>query len=113
MRVRWHGETVVDLPVEPVAQEAPVLDRPVRRPADLGERQKLDLASVAPEEDLAEALEALLDTPNLGSKRWVFRQYDQLVQSGTVIGPVVTPALSHATLTNSSVDTTVNITATT
>jgi len=87
MRIRWHGETVVDIPVDPVAKSSPELDRPARPPADLGERQKLDLASVNPEQDLAGALEALLDDPNLASKEWVYRQYDQLVQGGTVIGP--------------------------
>jgi phosphoribosylformylglycinamidine synthase II len=87
MRIRWHGDTVVDIPVDPVAKSSPELDRPVAEPADIGERQKLDLASVAPEEDLGGALEALLDDPNLASKEWVYRQYDQLVQGGTVIGP--------------------------
>ncbi|MEN8184930.1 MAG: phosphoribosylformylglycinamidine synthase subunit PurL, partial [Myxococcota bacterium] len=87
MRVRWHGETVVDIPVDPVAKSAPELDRPARPPADVAERQKLDLASVVPEEDLGGALRALLDSPNLGSSRWVHRQYDQLVQGNTVIGP--------------------------
>ncbi len=87
MRIRFHGETVVDIPVDPVAKSAPELDRPVAEPADLLERQKLDLASIAPESDLSGALEALLDSPNLGSKEWVFRQYDQLVQAGTVVGP--------------------------
>ena len=47
--VRWHGETVVDIPVDPVAANAPLYDRPRRVPADLGERQKLDLASIEPE----------------------------------------------------------------
>jgi phosphoribosylformylglycinamidine synthase II len=87
MRIRHRGELVVDIPVDPVARSAPVLDRPVREPADLRERQKLDLASVAPEEDPNGALEALLDSPNLGSKAWLYRQYDQLVQGDTVIGP--------------------------
>ncbi|MBW2287420.1 MAG: phosphoribosylformylglycinamidine synthase subunit PurL, partial [Deltaproteobacteria bacterium] len=76
MRIRWHGDTVVDIPVDPVAKSSPELDRPIAEPADLGERQKLDLASLAPEEDLAGALEALLDAPNLASKEWVYRQYD-------------------------------------
>jgi phosphoribosylformylglycinamidine synthase len=87
MRIRWHGDTVVDIPVDPVAKSSPELDRPVAEPADLGERQKLDLASVAPEEDLGGALEELLDDPNLASKEWVYRQYDQLVQGATVIRP--------------------------
>ncbi len=87
MRVRWRGETVVDIPVDPVAKSSPELDRPRLPPADLAERQKLDVASVAPEEDLAGALQALLDSPNLGSAAWVFRQYDQLVQGNTILGP--------------------------
>jgi phosphoribosylformylglycinamidine synthase len=87
MRVRWHGEQVVDIPVDPVAKSSPELDRPVREPADLLERQKLDVSAVAPESDPGEALLALLDDPNHGSKAWLYRQYDQLVQGGTVIGP--------------------------
>jgi phosphoribosylformylglycinamidine synthase len=87
MRVRWHGATVVDIPVDPVAQSAPVYDRPRRPPADLGERQKLDLASIEPEGDPQGALEQLLDSPNVGDKRWVFRQYDSLVLGNTVLGP--------------------------
>jgi phosphoribosylformylglycinamidine synthase len=87
MRVRWRGETVVDIPVDPVAKSSPELERPVREPADLRERQKLDLASVAPESDPGEALEALLDSPNLGSKAWITRQYDSLVQGNTAVGP--------------------------
>ena len=87
MRIQWKGETVVDIPVDPVAKSSPELDRPVAVPADLGERQKLDLASVAPEEDFGAALCELLDSPNLGSKEWIYRQYDQLVQGDTLIRP--------------------------
>jgi phosphoribosylformylglycinamidine synthase len=87
MRIHWHGETVVDIPVDPVAKSSPELDRPVAVPADLGERQKLDLASVAPEDDFEGALCELFDSPNLGSKEWVYRQYDQLVQGDTLIRP--------------------------
>jgi phosphoribosylformylglycinamidine synthase II len=87
MRIRWHGQQVVDIPVAPVAHQSPELDRPSREPADLRERQKLDAAGIAPESDLPGALRALLDTPGLGSKRWLYRQYDQLVQGNTVIGP--------------------------
>jgi len=87
MRVRFRGHTVVDIPVDPVAASSPELDRPAREPADLRERQKLDLAGVAPEEDPGAALEALLDDPNLGSKAWIWRQYDQLVQGNTILRP--------------------------
>jgi phosphoribosylformylglycinamidine synthase len=87
MRVRWRGATVVDIPVDPVAQSAPVYERPMRRPADLGERQKLDLSSIEPESDPQGALEQMLDSPNLASRQWVWRQYDSLVLGNTVLGP--------------------------
>jgi phosphoribosylformylglycinamidine synthase subunit PurL len=87
MRIRWHGKTVVEIPVDPVAENAPVLDRPLREPADQRARQRLELGQLAVEEDPAAALEALLDSPTLGSKAWIYRQYDQLVQGNTVLGP--------------------------
>jgi phosphoribosylformylglycinamidine synthase len=87
MVVRWHGETVVDIPVDPVAANAPMYDRTQCVPLDLAARQKLDLASIEPETDPQGALLALFDSPNLGSKAWIWRQYDSLVQGNTVIGP--------------------------
>ncbi len=87
MRIRWGGREVVDIPVAPVSSNAPLLERSLCEPADRLERQKLDLACIAPEEDLNQALEALLDAPNLADKEWIYRQYDQLVQGNTVIGP--------------------------
>jgi phosphoribosylformylglycinamidine synthase II len=87
MVVRSGGRTVVEIPVDPVAASSPELDRATREPPELRERQKLDLASVAPEDDPEAALLALFDEPNLASKAWIWRQYDQLVQGGTILGP--------------------------
>jgi phosphoribosylformylglycinamidine synthase II len=87
MRVRWHGRVVVDIPVDPIAANAPVYDRPTVRPADFAERQKLDLGELPPESDPSAALLQLLGSPNLCSREWVYRQYDQLVGSSTVLRP--------------------------
>ena len=87
MRIRWYGETVVELPIDPVAASSPIANRPKAVPSDLALRQQLDLDAIAPEDDPEAALEALLDSPNLASKEWIYRQYDQLVQGNTVIGP--------------------------
>jgi phosphoribosylformylglycinamidine synthase len=86
MRVKNHGVTVAEIPAKKLADEAPLYKREARRPADLDERQKLDLASV-PEADIQEALPKLLATPDLASKRWVYRQYDHMVRVGTVTAP--------------------------
>ena len=87
MRVRWHGATVVDIPVDPIAASSPVYERPRTRPADFEERQRLDLAVLPLERDPSGALLELLGSPNLCSREWVYRQYDQLVQSSTVLRP--------------------------
>jgi len=87
MRVRWHGATVVDIPVDPIAASSPVYERARAQPADFEERQRLDLAAVPPEPDPSGALLELLGSPNLCSREWVYRQYDQLVQSSTVLRP--------------------------
>jgi phosphoribosylformylglycinamidine synthase len=86
MRVKNHGVTVAEIPAKQLADEAPIYKREARRPAELDARQKLDLASV-PEADLQAALPALLSTPDLASKRWVYRQYDHMVRVGTVTAP--------------------------
>ena len=87
MRVKDHGVTVAEIPAKKLADEAPLYKREARRPADLDERQKLDLATV-PEADIqAMFCTKLLATPDLASKRWVYRQYDHMVRVGTVIAP--------------------------
>src|SRR5258706_15447436 len=91
MRVRWHGQVVADVPVDPIAANAPVYDRPTARPADFEERQKLDLAQLAPESDPSAALLQLLGSPNLCSREWGYRQYDHPVGSSTGLRPVATP----------------------
>jgi phosphoribosylformylglycinamidine synthase len=86
MRVKDHGVTVAEIPAKLLADEAPLYKREARRPADLDERQRLDLAAV-PEADPLALLPRLLAAPDLASKRWVYRQYDHMVQVGTVTAP--------------------------
>jgi phosphoribosylformylglycinamidine synthase len=86
MRVKNHGLTVAEIPARQLADEAPLYKREARRPADLDARQQLDLASL-PQADIAALLPRLLAAPDLASKRWIYRQYDHMVQVGTVTGP--------------------------
>jgi phosphoribosylformylglycinamidine synthase len=76
---------VCDLPIDALTDEAPVYDRPR---AQLGPKVK----PLAPEEvplpdDMTEAILALCGSPNVGSRRWVWRQYDHIVRGGTVVRP--------------------------
>jgi len=81
----WRGERVADLPIRPLTSEAPVYRRPAAPPADLAARQ---LAAEVPDPgDLGRTLAALLATPELASKEWIWRQYDYSVRTNTVAGP--------------------------
>src|SRR5471032_3303117 len=86
MRVKDHGVTVAEIPAKQLADEAPLYKREAKRPASLDEKQKLDLAAIH-EVDPQEVLVKLLATPDLASKRWVYRQYDHMVRVGTVTAP--------------------------
>jgi phosphoribosylformylglycinamidine synthase len=87
MRVLFKGDCVVAIPVDPVARSAPVYRRPVREPPDRAERLRLELGELPEPADPGAALLQLLGSPNLCSRRWIYRQYDQRVQSSTVIRP--------------------------
>ena len=91
VRVYWHGELVADVPAEHLVLGggAPVYYRETRRPDYLDATAAFDfetIPDVAPEA-AAETLLALLGSPNIASKRWVFEQYDTMVRTNTVVGP--------------------------
>jgi phosphoribosylformylglycinamidine synthase len=86
-RARWHGNEVVRIPVEPISTQAPVYRRPIEEPKNLNEMQELSLTTIPEPVDCDEVLQRLLASPNLCSRRWVYRQYDSLVRGHTVVGP--------------------------
>ena len=76
---------VCDLPVGALTDDAPVYDRP-RAPVTLrtgAPRPEDAPASTDPAADLLE----LVGSPNLGSRRWIWRQYDHIVRGGTLVRP--------------------------
>ncbi len=87
---------VAEIPARALAHDAPVYDRPMAEPAYLAEARKLDLdrlpdvrtAGVGHDGRTAAAiLRRLLASPNLASKEWVWRQYDHMVRTNTVVLP--------------------------
>jgi len=86
-RVLFHGTEVARIPISALTSEAPVYSRSAERPKDQDEVQRLDLKNIAEPKDLGTTLKALLNSPNLGSKEWVYRQYDHFVRSNTVLAP--------------------------
>ncbi|MFQ5669542.1 MAG: phosphoribosylformylglycinamidine synthase subunit PurL [Acidobacteriota bacterium] len=78
---------VVDIPARPLAEEAPLYDRPRREPDGLADLAVLDLDGIKEPDDAGEILADLLASPNLCSREWITRQYDTTVRTNTVLGP--------------------------
>ena len=83
-RVRDGGKTVAEIPNRPLADEAPLYDRPRREPADLRERQALDVSALEPAGPPSEVFLRLVGSPGVASKRWIYRQYDHMVRTNTI-----------------------------
>ena len=82
--VRHGGAVMADLPIKELGDEAPVYDRPF---AETTTKPAIDAASIKPPVGIADALEKLIGSPDLCSKRWVFEQYDHVILGNTVQRP--------------------------
>ncbi|HEX8482186.1 MAG TPA: phosphoribosylformylglycinamidine synthase subunit PurL [Allosphingosinicella sp.] len=80
--LKWNGGTVADIPLAPLADDAPCYDRPwVPTP------KPEPLADVPECADVAADLMKLMASPDLASRRWVWEQYDHMVGANTVQRP--------------------------
>ncbi|WP_106752913.1 phosphoribosylformylglycinamidine synthase subunit PurL [Pannonibacter carbonis] len=82
--IKHQGEVVADLPIKELGDEAPEYDRPwVESP----KRPLLAASDVAAPADYADALLRLVGGANGSSRRWVYEQYDTLIQGNTAQRP--------------------------
>jgi phosphoribosylformylglycinamidine synthase II len=82
--VRHQGAVMADLPIKELGDEAPVYRRPF---VETPKQPMIDAGAVTPPVPLADALEKLIATPDLCSKRWVWEQYDHIILGNTVQRP--------------------------
>ncbi len=82
--VRHQGRTETDMPVHALAHSAPEYKRPWKLPE---KPALLDPASVPAPNSLADALETLIGSAHMCSRRWVWEQYDHMVMADTVQRP--------------------------
>ncbi|MBI2188883.1 MAG: phosphoribosylformylglycinamidine synthase subunit PurL [Acidobacteria bacterium] len=87
LRVTHHGEVVADIPNTALTDEAPVYRRPMAEPAYLAEAQRLSLAALGAPPPVREVFRRLLASASVASKRWVYRQYDHMVRTNTLVVP--------------------------
>jgi phosphoribosylformylglycinamidine synthase len=87
LRVLEHGHVVADIPNTALTDDAPLYDRPMtpwQAPVSRSKPAHIFFRGVG---DFTRDLKRLLAAPNICSKRWIFEQYDSMVQSNTVEGP--------------------------
>jgi len=82
-RVLHQGEEVANLPIKDLGDQAPEYDRPWVAPAKPAPLAAGDV----PQADVADALLKMLDGPDLSSRRWVWEQYDTLIQGNSLQRP--------------------------
>ncbi|RKE74069.1 phosphoribosylformylglycinamidine synthase subunit II [Pseudorhodoplanes sinuspersici] len=82
--IRHHGETLADLPIKELGDEAPVYHRPF---VETPKQPVIDAKDVKHPLSVADALMKLIGTPDLCSKRWVWEQYDHIIGGNTVQRP--------------------------
>ncbi len=87
LRVLEHGKLVADIPNASLTDDAPLYHRPLEPWSAPVSRTKPESVKWSTSADLTENLKRLLAAPNICSKRWIFEQYDSMVQSNTVEGP--------------------------
>jgi len=87
LRVRDQGKLVAEIPAKALADEGPRYERPHQPPAYQDMLANLNYDAVPDVKDANAALLALLDSPTIASKRWVYQQYDHMVRTNSVVRP--------------------------
>ncbi|RJT25095.1 phosphoribosylformylglycinamidine synthase subunit PurL [Chakrabartia godavariana] len=88
MVLEHHGEVVADIPLAPLADDAPLYDRPSLSRADYAAWAKVaPLGDVPESTDIGADLVKLMGSPDIASRRWIWEQYDNKVGGDTVQAP--------------------------
>jgi phosphoribosylformylglycinamidine synthase len=96
--LKFKGETVADIPVAALADEAPLYERPWVEP-----KQSKPLAEVPACASIGAAIHALVASPDLASRRWIYEQYDSTVMADTVQKPGGDAAIVRIHRTNKAI----------
>jgi len=87
LRIREGTQVVAEIPADAIAEGAPRYERPSSPPQYQELLQALNLEALPDIKNGTDALLQLLASPTIASKRWVYRQYDHMVGTNTVVLP--------------------------
>ncbi len=100
LRVKNRGAVVAEIPNRPLAEEAPLYDRPHNVAPQRSAPMEAPQFSSA---DLEADLLAILGSGDVCSKRWIWQQYDYMVRTNTLAGPGADAAIVRIKETGTSV----------
>ena len=103
MRVFDKGAIAADIPVDALTEDAPLYERPISPPPYLDILHDLDIDNLPIPQDLNKVLLTLLSSPTIASKEWVYRQYDHMVRTDTVVLPGSDSAIIRIKGTNKAI----------
>jgi len=86
LRLVHQGEVAAEVPVDALAEDAPVYHKPSKVPAYYEAFQAMEPVTPVVEDVMA-TWKDVLSMPSIASKRWVYEQYDHMVQTSTVVAP--------------------------
>jgi phosphoribosylformylglycinamidine synthase subunit PurL len=87
MRVKDGNNTVAAIPVLSLTDSAPKYNRPSKKPKYIDRLQSFNPSKLKEPKDYNQVLLRLLNSPNIGSKHWVYEQYDHMVRTNTIVLP--------------------------
>ncbi len=89
MRVRNNGSVAAEIPAKPLADEAPLYSREAKAPevAQVFNLRSLIDGKLETCPTIEDSLRQLLRAPSIASKNWVYRQFDHMVRTGTIVWP--------------------------
>ena len=108
LRVLDQGQVVAEIPAKSLADDDPRYERPFSPPGYQDMLTNLNYDALPDVKDANAALLALLESPTIASKRWVYEQYDHMVRTNTMVRPGSDAAVVRIKGTNKAVAMTVD-----
>ena len=99
----FKNEKVADIPINSIADEAPVYNRSFKKPEYIDEINSFDFNKVEFNRDYNEVLDNLLSSLNICNKKWIYEQYDHMVRINSVVLPGSDAAVIRIKGTNKAV----------
>ena len=87
-RVLEDGVAVADIPALPLTEGCPTYERPGEEAAEIRDLRETDVSGyMSPPSGLESAFLAVVGSPNVASKQWVYEQYDTTVRANSIERP--------------------------